>query len=228
MVLAIGLLPAASFSQGTLIFNNRPPSGDAPVVLPNGKGAGSVPGMFAQLYLVSGETFVPLTPATTFQTDSALDQPFVNEINPFVVNGVLPGQSARVLLRVYQGPSYEAAAQGGLYRAESPIVFIPQLGGMLESGETLPPAHLNGLLSPNFSLGTTFLTFERFAIRGDNLDLNIYSYSPWYNFVLESSPDFVTWQPLLTNPPATFAIPYNPSVSPSAFLRLRTTSPKQD
>jgi hypothetical protein len=132
-----------------------------------------------------------------------------------------------VLLRVYQGSSYQAAADGGLYRAESSIINIPQLGGQLESGETLPPAHLNGLKPPLYSLGSTILHIERFAIEGENLQFNIYSYSPWYNFVLESSPDFVTWQPLLTNPPGAFTIPYNPSVTRSAFFRLRTTSLRQ-
>src|SRR5688572_24446464 len=106
---------ASSFAQGTLVFNNRTPTGAAPFSVGAGRGAGSIPGMTAQLYLVSvgGALTTPLYPTTSFRDSSEGAMFFVKEINPFAVTGVLPGQSATLRMVVYQGCSYEAAAASG-------------------------------------------------------------------------------------------------------------------
>ena len=136
----------SSFAQGTLIFNNRTQSGDAPIAYGN-QGFGAFPGAMAQLYLVgAGGVLTPLTPATTFRTSSPAAMFFVNEINPFVINGILPGQSATVRLRAWiGGPSYEAAQAGGGIWGQSNDVTIPQLGGTPLGGAPIPTPSLNGL-----------------------------------------------------------------------------------
>src|SRR5688500_15686208 len=130
---AIGLffaivLSISGFAQGTLVFNNRTATGDAPVRLPDGRGAGEFPGVVAQLFKVSaGGVLTPLTPTTTFRGSSPPASYFVNEISPFVVDGVLPGESITVRMRVYQGSSYDEAVALGLFRGQSSDVVIPQL-----------------------------------------------------------------------------------------------------
>ena len=141
------LFAATSLAQGTLIFNNRTQSGDAPIAFGN-QGFGAFPGAMAQLYLVGpGGTLSPLTPATTFRTSSAAAMFFVTEINPFVIDGILPGQSATVRLRAWiGGPSYEAAVASNGVRGESNDVLIPQLGGTpAGGGAPIPTPSLNGL-----------------------------------------------------------------------------------
>ena len=135
-----------SFAQGTLIFNNRTPTGDAPISYGN-QGFGAFPGAMAQLYLVGpGGALTPLTPATTFRTSSPAAMFFINEISPFVIDGILPGESATVRLRAWiGGPSYEAAQAGGGIAGQSNDVTIPQLGGTPAGGAPIPTPSLNGL-----------------------------------------------------------------------------------
>jgi len=145
------ILSVSTFAQGTLIFNNRTPTADAPVSLADGTGAGNLAGVVAQLYKVSaGGVLTPLTPTTTFRTTPSRATYFVKEIRPFVVDGVLPGQSVTVRMRVYQGPSYENAVASGLPHWESNDVVIPQLGGILKGGilkdgQIFPTPGLSGL-----------------------------------------------------------------------------------
>ena len=143
VTLAAVLVSVSSFAQGSLIFNNRTQTGDAPVTRPDGTGAGA--GITAQLYLVgAGGVLTPLTPTTTFRTTSAAAAFFVTEINPFVITGILPGQSATVRMRAWETPagSYEAA----VLRGESNDVVIPQLGGTpAGGGAPIPTPSLNGL-----------------------------------------------------------------------------------
>jgi len=148
VTLAAVLVSVSSFAQGTVIFNNRTPSGDAPISRPDGTGAGA--GITAQLYLVpsGGGAPVALTPTTTFRTTSAAAAFFVTDINPFRVEGVLPGQSATFLLRAWEtaAGSYEAAAASSTFlRGESNPVTITQLGGTPAGGAPIPTPALNGL-----------------------------------------------------------------------------------
>jgi hypothetical protein len=221
LVFSALILSVSTLAQGTLIFNNRTPTGDAPVILPDGSGAGNLPGVVAQLFRVSGGgVMIPLTPTTTFRTTSPAATYFVTEISPFVVDGVLPGQSVTVRMRVYQGSSYDTAVASGLPHWESNDVVISQLGGTLENGQMLPTPSLNGL-----SFGGTLtptLRFDFFGIEGDNLRFGLSVNMPQPSYVLEASQDAVTWQSILTNAPTSVTIPYNPTINPNRFFRLRT------
>jgi hypothetical protein len=146
VTLAAVLVSVSSFAQGSLIFNNRTQSGDAPVTRPDGTGAGA--GITAQLYLVgAGGVLTPLTPTTTFRTTSAAAAFFVTEINPFVIDGILPGQPATVRMRAWEtsAGSYEAAVAASALNGQSNDVLIPQLGGTPAGGAPIPTPSLNGL-----------------------------------------------------------------------------------
>jgi hypothetical protein len=147
VTLAAVLVSVSTFAQGQIIFNNRTPSGDAPVSRPDGTGAGA--GITAQLYLVgAGGALTPLTPTTTFRTTSAAAAFFVTDINPFTVQGVLPGQSATFRFVAWEtsAGSYEnAVATGALNGRSSTDVTITQLGGTPAGGAPIPPPALNGL-----------------------------------------------------------------------------------
>jgi hypothetical protein len=146
VTLAALLVSVSSFAQGSVIFNNRTQAGDRPITYgagPNiGQGAGSLPGAIAQLVLVTGaagsETFTPLTPTTPFRTGNAAA--FFTEIRPFTVTGVQPGESARFVVRAWQGAAtYDQAKTGGGYWGESPIFTVDALGGT-PAGGGLPVA----------------------------------------------------------------------------------------
>ena len=147
VTLAAVLVSVSSFAQGSLIFNNRTQTGDAPVTRPNGLGAGA--GITAQLYLVgAGGALTPLTPTTTFRTTSAAAAFFVTEINPFTITGILPGQTATVRMRAWEtaAGSYEAAVNTAWLSGQSNDVIIPQLGGTpAGGGAPIPTPSLNGL-----------------------------------------------------------------------------------
>jgi hypothetical protein len=147
VTLAAVLVSVSSFAQGTVIFNNRTQSGDAPVSRPDGTGAGA--GITAQLYLVpaGGGTPVPLTPTTTFRSTSAAAAYFVTAIDEFAVTGVLPGQPATLRLRAWEtaAGSYEVASAGGGLWGQSNDVTISQLGGTPVGGAPIPTPSLNGL-----------------------------------------------------------------------------------
>ena len=146
VTLAAVLVSVSTFAQGQIIFNNRTPSGDAPVSRPNGLGAGA--GITAQLYLVgAGGALTPLTPTTTFRTTSAAAAFFVTDINPFAVQGVLPGQSATFRMVAWEttAGSYENAVATGALNGASNDVLVNQLGGTPQGGAPIPPPALNGL-----------------------------------------------------------------------------------
>lgn len=124
-----------SSMEGTVVLNNRV-SGlvDARVMLSDGTGAGA--GWTAQLYggAEGAAELKPLFPATTFRTTSAATQGYVHAVN-VSVPGVVPGAAARLVLRVYQGESYETAAR----RGQSAPITVTLGGGVLT------PANLVGL-----------------------------------------------------------------------------------
>jgi len=221
------LFGASSFAQGTLVFSNRQPTGDAPVSLPDGTGAGNLPDVVAQLYLVVGSgasrVLTPLTPTTTFRTTSPAAKFFLIPINPFAVDGVLPGQPATVRMRIHSGPSYDYAVRHGSLYWESNDVFIPRLGGTTQNGEVIPTPELNGLQIYR-PLTPAGVAFHRLTVQEDYLNFNLTVIPwPWYtNFVLEASHDLVAWQPpIVTNPPSSFSIPYDPTNAPIRFYRMR-------
>jgi hypothetical protein len=137
VTLAALLVSVSSFAQGSVIFNNRTQAGDRPITYgagPNiGQGAGSLPGAIAQLVLVTGaagsETFTPLTPTTPFRTGNAAA--FFTEIRPFTVTGVQAGESARFVVRAWQGGTGYADAT---YKGQSQIFTVDALGGTPPGG----------------------------------------------------------------------------------------------
>ena len=119
VILAVLLLDLSALGQGTILFNNRvvlPGGVDAPVSRCDGSGAGA--GATAQLFLVSGSgastAYMPLEPATTFRTFSPITEYYVVQPpNLVVVPGIRPGEPATVVLRAWEGSSYETASVRG-------------------------------------------------------------------------------------------------------------------
>jgi hypothetical protein len=125
-----------AFSQGTIQFNNRMTGLiDAPVTRCDGTGAGA--GVTAQLFLVSGSgpstTYIALAPATTFRTMRPEVTYYVNEPLDYVrVPGVQYGEEAVIVMRAWEGSTYETATIRGQslpitveVGPPAPIEFIP-------------------------------------------------------------------------------------------------------
>jgi hypothetical protein len=150
VTLAAVLVSVSTFAQGTVIFNNRTSAGDARITLgsADGPAAGSVAGMTAQLFLVNGSTLTAVTPTTTFRDTPAAAQYFLQQVIA-TVPGVAPGGNATLRLRVWQGPSYEAAAGGNMmWFGESNDVLVNTLGGTpAGGGAPFPEPDLSGLQS---------------------------------------------------------------------------------
>ncbi|MBI2947658.1 MAG: hypothetical protein HYY23_08420 [Verrucomicrobia bacterium] len=128
-------------SGGTAYFSTfLPGEVNARILSADGTGIGE--GYVAQLYGGPAgapvSKLVPLTPTTTFQTTSAVASGYVN---PVVVNlpGIAPGAQATILMRVFDGASFDAST----HRGESASITVTLGGGVL------PPARLAGL--PGFS-----------------------------------------------------------------------------
>lgn len=98
---------------------------DAPIVRPDGSGAGA--GITAQLFLVgSGGQLTAVGVPTDFQTSSPAVTPYLNPITVTVPKAG-PGMSAILRLRVWEGDSYETAT----YRGESASLKVTLGGGPL-------------------------------------------------------------------------------------------------
>jgi len=150
------LVSATAFGQGSVIFNNRPSTGDAKVSRPDTTGAGA--GVTAQLFLVgSGGTLTALTPTTDFRTSSAAASYFVNAISDFQVPGVAVGAPATFRLRAYSsGSSYDTAVTTpGAMWGQSNDVTVPALGGTPASGAPIPTPELAGLQGFTLTLNPT-------------------------------------------------------------------------
>lgn len=135
---AIGQYPPAQ-AQGVVHFNNRVAGVvDARVVTVGNNGAG--PYATAQLFGGPAGTphnlLAPLFPKTTFRSSSAAAMGYLIPVD-VVVPGVLPGQEATLVMRVYVGESFEMTP--GVCRFESNLITIVLGGGLL------PPANLVGL-----------------------------------------------------------------------------------
>lgn len=97
---------------GTVGFNNRiVGTVDARVLLPDGTGAGA--GWTAELLAgPEGGTLTPVSPTTTFRTSSAAAMGYVDPIDVGVPN-VLPGGRAVIVMRAFNGSSYETSTLRG-------------------------------------------------------------------------------------------------------------------
>lgn len=126
----------ASF-DGAVVFNNRIVGVvDARVLLANGNGAGA--GWTAQLYGgpsgASVAELKPLFPTTSFRTVSDATLGYVNEVE-VSVPGVASGANATLVMRVYNGDTFETS----LVHGESAPITIAVGGGLM------PPTDLVGL-----------------------------------------------------------------------------------
>ena len=132
---AVVSLPADPDS-GEVVFNNRVPGlVDVRVILPDGTPAGA--GWLAQLYGgPEGGTLAPLFPFTGFRTTSDEARGYVNPVG-VSVTGVKSGARATLVVRVYNGPSFEASTTA---LESNPFTLVA-------GGGTLPPPNLEGLKS---------------------------------------------------------------------------------
>ena len=149
ITLAMVLVSASSFAQGTINFTTRIAGVlDAPVFKADGvTGAGAPPAWNAQLFLVTGTTYTPLFPATTFRSSpaGAAQNYVIPPATPVVVPGIPARQQATVVLRAWEGPSYNTSFVRG---QSNPITIT--LGGPVPGQPDDFPANLVGL--QNFSV----------------------------------------------------------------------------
>jgi len=142
VTLAAVLVSASAFGQGTINFTTRIVGTlDAPVFKPDGvTGAGAGTAANAQLFLLSGGVYTALTPATTFRaTPAGAAQNYViPPADPVVVPTVAGGSQATIVLRAWEGASYDTAA----IRGESAPITITLGGG---GSPPAVPANLVGL-----------------------------------------------------------------------------------
>jgi len=136
---------SAAFAQGSVTFNNRTGAGDAPIFAPDGvTGAGSIPGMVAELDLVGGTATAPTYTSigtTPFRGTSGLAAQFITGVD-LNVAGVAAGAPANFVIRAYNGTSYDTS----LTRGQSGVVAVPALGGLPPNGSPpVPTPDLSGL-----------------------------------------------------------------------------------
>jgi hypothetical protein len=130
-------------TKGQVIFLNRlAPLIDAPVLLPDGRGAGYEQGMVAQLFLVDGDLLTPLDPQTTFQQIPHVPLSY-GYIHPqdVILPGIPAGVQVTLRFRAWQstyGSTWEEARNAGGYYGESEVQVVTG-GGMN------PPTNLFGL-----------------------------------------------------------------------------------
>jgi len=156
MTIVAVLVSASAFAQGTIIFDNRPQSGVAPIFLAdNATGAGSIAGMVGELDLVNGTgataTYTPVGTSPFRGTSGALAQ-FI-ATTELTVPGVPPNGSGTFVVRAYNGSSYDVSGVAGLYRGQSSPITVSGLGGQPASGPPIPSPDLSGLTS--FNVTTT-------------------------------------------------------------------------
>jgi len=150
VALAAFITTVSAFAQGTITFNNRTSAGDAPIFAYDGvTGAGSIPGVIAELDLVTGTgplfTYTPVGTTPFRGTSGALAQ-FIQGVD-LTVPGVAAGAPANFVVRAYYGRSWDTASD----RAQSGVVTVPALGGAPPSGAPpIPTPDLSGLQSFGF------------------------------------------------------------------------------
>ncbi|HEX7859685.1 MAG TPA: hypothetical protein VF773_05120 [Verrucomicrobiae bacterium] len=147
-------LSLSALAQGTIQFStfNSARGVNAPVYAPGltsaGTGIGETfPGITAQLFLITGTgagaAYTPLTPATTFNPGpGAASRYVVVPTSNVIVPGVPAGGSATILMRVFNGATYESSTWYG----QTAQIVVSNLGGIPPGGGApLQPAVLAGL-----------------------------------------------------------------------------------
>ncbi|HEX7859687.1 MAG TPA: PEP-CTERM sorting domain-containing protein [Verrucomicrobiae bacterium] len=141
------LVSFSALAQGTIQFStfNSARGVNAPVFYADGRGIGEAyPGITAQLFLVgAGGALTALTPATTFNTGTtAANRYVVIPTSNVIVPGVPAGGSANIVMRVFNGPTFETSNT----RGQTAPVLVNNLGGTPSGGGApLQPAVLAGL-----------------------------------------------------------------------------------
>jgi hypothetical protein len=145
IALAAVMVTVASYGQGQVVFANKVGTTvDAPVMI-QGTQNGPGPAYSAQLFLSSGGSLSPLTPATTFRAAGSTpataiaDRYWVNQ--DIIVPGVQPGANATFVVRAWKTSlgTFDAAKATGQNFGESAPVTVAVGGGQLA------PANLVGL-----------------------------------------------------------------------------------
>jgi hypothetical protein len=161
---------------------------DAPVFLPDGRGAGYVPGMVAQLFRVDGDVRVPLEPQASFRSPSPVPEAAAYVAapdGPAPTVGLPPGSAVTIAFRAWEGTkgaTYEEARDRGGYYGESSVQMI-----------------LNDVFNgPNLLLGLAgfilskrqVLTFD--GVNSDGITVHLESASV-VTYRLETSDDLIHW-----------------------------------
>jgi len=117
VTLAAVLVSASTFGQGTINFNNLVTARgiNAPVLRADGTGAGSgATPANAQLFLVGGtagaKTYTAIPGVLAFRTSPAAAQGYVANPGQVTVPNIAGGQQVTVVMRAWDGASYDAAA----------------------------------------------------------------------------------------------------------------------
>ena len=119
------LTSVAACGQGTVQFNNRLPALGIDARVLSGRGDLSDPAFKAQIYAGPEGTPIgslkPVSGTTTFRTGIAAG--YLNPID-LAIPGIAPGARATLVVRVYNGPTYESSA---IFGSSNPITIT--LGG---------------------------------------------------------------------------------------------------
>jgi hypothetical protein len=178
----------AAQQLGTVIFSTRIPGVlDVPIFSGDGPAGTTVPGLKAQLYLVTGEgnnrVYTGLTPIAEFQkpTPSAPAlAAYVQEPNhPVLIPGHEPGTSATLVMRVYDGLSFETSMN--FFAQSQP--FTVTVGGTNSAGTVFPDAHLIGFqgvsLLPLTPACPASVPENFFSMENEKLRFDLCFYHEW-------------------------------------------------
>lgn len=151
VTLAAVLVSVSTFAQGTVNFNNRVTGQlDAPVYRTRNPDVGAGPTVTAQLFLVTGSagayTYAPVGQTTTFRapsTTNPLLAAYVNPIASMEIANAAPGSQVNLVMRAWEGASYDTATIFGQSNDGNPIQVT--LGGDIPGAPTAVPGNLLGL-----------------------------------------------------------------------------------
>lgn len=125
VAIAAMLVAAATYGQGAVSFNTHVlGSVEAPVTLAtdNATGAGTIPGLTAALFTVSGDTFTMVPGSTTtFRTGAAAK--YVQPIDVIFAGNT--GQPVDLVMRVWSGADFDSAKQTGTFGESAVFTVTP-------------------------------------------------------------------------------------------------------
>lgn len=210
------LARSVSYAQGTVNFNNWAfPNIDAPVTFLDGTPVGE--GFIAQLY--GGPTGTPLTPLTPqFPTTTFRVAPVrAGRVNPVTVtfSNVALGEQATVVMRVYNGGSWETSG----CRGESNPIVITTSGGLRPEAllRGLQPFQVDCIPEPGLRLRPVSFTGRQ------QVQFDLLTNFPNKPTLVQSSVDLQVWTTIVTMTPGSNVFRFVDSematVSPQRFYR---------